>query len=354
MAGVRPILLKWAGDPVAALAGLDELRARAAEEGNDGLAPYLAGHVPGVLLHLGRLNDAAAAAIEHLALAEQTGQETQRTQALYNIALVDAHLGRLDQAEAAATEILEWTVDHDDRWLEMSATSVLGLVALTRGNHVDACSWFARWTRAADELRMIDPGITRFYGDHIEALVGCGAIDEAVVRTDVLEQRARRAGRICAAAIASRCRALLAATAGDLDAALALVDESLQFDNECTVPFERQRTMLLAGIIHRRGRHKSIARVVLSEASASFTAMGAAGWAERCQQELSRVGAPARSATELTVTEQRIAELAASGLTNRQVAERAFVSPKTVEANLVRIYRKLGITSRAELGARMG
>ena len=56
---------------------------------------------------------------------------------------------------------------------------------------------------------------------------------------------------------------------------------------------------------------------------------------------------------ELTATERRIAELAASGLTNRQVGERSFMSPKTVEANLARVYRKLGIASRAELGALM-
>jgi DNA-binding CsgD family transcriptional regulator len=55
----------------------------------------------------------------------------------------------------------------------------------------------------------------------------------------------------------------------------------------------------------------------------------------------------------LTDSERRIAELAASGKTNRQVAEAAFVSPKTVEANLARVYQKLGIRSRAELGARM-
>ena len=68
---------------------------------------------------------------------------------------------------------------------------------------------------------------------------------------------------------------------------------------------------------------------------------------------MQRVGTPAASVTSLTATEQKIAELAASGLTNRQVAEQSFLSPKTVEANLARVYRKLGITSRAELGARM-
>jgi DNA-binding CsgD family transcriptional regulator len=68
---------------------------------------------------------------------------------------------------------------------------------------------------------------------------------------------------------------------------------------------------------------------------------------------MARLGLRHRAATELTETERRIGELAASGLTNREVADAAFVSAKTVEANLARVYRKLGIASRAELGARM-
>jgi DNA-binding NarL/FixJ family response regulator len=75
-------------------------------------------------------------------------------------------------------------------------------------------------------------------------------------------------------------------------------------------------------------------------------------WAEQARAELGRVGLR-RAPDELTPTERRVAELAATGLTNREVASAAFMSPKTVEANLARVYRKLGIASRAELGARM-
>ena len=66
--------------------------------------------------------------------------------------------------------------------------------------------------------------------------------------------------------------------------------------------------------------------------------------------ELERVGLR-RAAQELTETELRVAELAATGMTNREIAAQAFISSKTVEANLARVYRKLGIRSRAELGA---
>jgi len=81
--------------------------------------------------------------------------------------------------------------------------------------------------------------------------------------------------------------------------------------------------------------------------------LSAAGWTARAESELERVAGRPGPSLELTATEQRVAVLAASGLTNREVAEQAFISPKTVEANLARAYRKLGISSRAELGAKM-
>jgi DNA-binding NarL/FixJ family response regulator len=73
----------------------------------------------------------------------------------------------------------------------------------------------------------------------------------------------------------------------------------------------------------------------------------------RGRDQRRRLGLRKGSSDELTPSEQTVASLAASGLTNRQIAECIFVSPKTVEANLARAYRKLGIHSRAELGAHM-
>ena len=98
---------------------------------------------------------------------------------------------------------------------------------------------------------------------------------------------------------------------------------------------------------------KLVAKESLTEALGIFEQLGSPSWAERARSDIRRLGLRHRPADELTAGERRIAELAAAGLTNRQVAEAAFVSPKTVEANLARVYRKLGIRSRAELGARM-
>jgi DNA-binding NarL/FixJ family response regulator len=119
------------------------------------------------------------------------------------------------------------------------------------------------------------------------------------------------------------------------------------------MPFELARTLLVKGVIERRARRRGRAKESFEQALAIFERVGARLWAERARQELKRVGLRRSSGDELTAAERRVAELAAQGMTNREVAAALFLSPKTVEANLSRTYRKLGITSRAELGARM-
>ena len=110
-----------------------------------------------------------------------------------------------------------------------------------------------------------------------------------------------------------------------------------------------------AGILkHRRRKEKRLANERLREALAVFETLGAPLWADRATAELARVGLRPRASHDLTETERRVAELAATGLSSRQIAERAFLAPKTVGNVIGRVYEKLGIHSRAELGARMG
>ena len=119
------------------------------------------------------------------------------------------------------------------------------------------------------------------------------------------------------------------------------------------MPFERARTQLLLGQLLRRDR--SDATAMLRDALAVFEQLGTPLWADRARAELAGAGRRARRPAQdgLTPAEQRVAELAASGLTNRDVAATLFISSKTVEATLARVYRKLGIRSRAELGRHM-
>jgi DNA-binding CsgD family transcriptional regulator len=118
------------------------------------------------------------------------------------------------------------------------------------------------------------------------------------------------------------------------------------------MPFERARTVLVLGQIRRRRKEKSLARQALQEALIVFEEFDTPLWAERARSELARL--PLRHATTgLTPTEDRIARLAVEGLTNREIADRTFLSPKTVEVNLTRVYRKLGVRSRTVLAARL-
>jgi DNA-binding NarL/FixJ family response regulator len=120
------------------------------------------------------------------------------------------------------------------------------------------------------------------------------------------------------------------------------------------MPFERARSLLVLGQLQRRQGRQTAAAQSLKDALRGFEELGAPLWADRARGELGRTNVGPHATNVLTRSEQRVAELAASGMTNRAVAAALFISPKTVEANLARVYRKLGIHSRAELGGRMG
>ena len=141
---------------------------------------------------------------------------------------------------------------------------------------------------------------------------------------------------------------MLCSALGDADAASAALAEALVLHERVGEPFERARTLLVLGTVQRRERKKRPARESLEAAFETFQSLGAALWAARARAELARVGGRA-STTGLTATEERVAELLAAGLTYRQAADALFVSPKTVQWNVSKIYRKLGIHSRAEL-----
>ena len=131
---------------------------------------------------------------------------------------------------------------------------------------------------------------------------------------------------------------------------MVTLERAVELQAALTNPFERGRTLLLAGEIHRRARHKALAKTSLELALTIFRQLGAPLWAERAQEEINRLGLRRRpSSSELTVNEQRVADLAASGLTNSEIAARLFLSPRTVEAHLSRIYRKLGVKSRTAM-----
>jgi DNA-binding CsgD family transcriptional regulator len=155
-------------------------------------------------------------------------------------------------------------------------------------------------------------------------------------------------------AVGARCRSMWLAATGDIVAATQMAEQAMAEHERLPMPFERARTQLLLGQLYRRQRRKDPASNTFREALQAFDTMGAPLWADRARAELARAKVAPTHDLALTPSERRVAELAASGMTNRDVAAALFISPKTVEANLARIYRKLGIKTRAELGRLIG
>ena len=141
---------------------------------------------------------------------------------------------------------------------------------------------------------------------------------------------------------------------GDLETSETAFERALAVHATLPMPFEHARTLLWQGRALRRRKEKLAARAALTEAERIFARLGAPSWAERAAAELRRLGLQRGAIGELTPTEERIARLVASGMTNKEVAAATFVTVKTVEANLGRIYRKLGVQSRRSLTSVVG
>ena len=273
---------------------------------------------------------------------------------LRGVALVAAYRGRLDEARRLATEGLELALASGDLALEVYHRQILGFVALSGGEPREAFEQLTRAVAAGLASGTRHPGRFKLEGDLVEAALAVSEQAAAEQAVAGLEHAAAVAPTPWTRVMAARGRGLLQAAAGDLDAARSSYDAVLAAHEDLPYPFELARTLLLAGTVHRRRKEKRLADERLREAVRIFDVVGTPIWAARARAELARVGRRPRAAADLTETEQRIAELAARGLSARQIAEQAFVAPKTVSNVLGRVYAKLGIGSRAELGAVMG
>jgi DNA-binding CsgD family transcriptional regulator len=347
------MLLEWAGDLDAARSTLTALRDAVLAHGDEHTLGYVAMRLGHVECLAGNWELASHYAAESFELTVQTALEEQRPFALMLTALVDAHLGRVAETRAAIDEGLPLALAVGVVPAHLEMLAIRGFLEHSLGDAREAHRFLGPLPRAVAEAGYGEPALFRFHGDAIETLLALGEHDAATALLAELEEQAHATGRVWAFTIASRCRALLSAAAGDSDAAYASLDTALELHEQLQEPFERGRTLLVRGTLQRRNRKKRPARESLTEALAVFDELGARLWSERTRAELGRIGgrAPATPGV-LTPTEERVAALVAAGRTYREVADALFISPKTVQWNLSKIYRKLGVRSRAELAAK--
>jgi len=304
------------------------------------LTECLAGHLEAARVH-------AEAA---MSLARELGMGGVIALASFALASVHAHLGDLEQACSLLAELPE---PEEPDMSTIQAEGLLGFVNLSRGEHESADEHLRTAVDAFARMGFGEPGQFRVHADAGEVAVLVNDLERAEQIGELLETHGRRTSHRWSLATAARVQALVAAARGSLDDALVACERSLEHHEELPMPIERARTLLVKGMIERRARRRGQAKRSFDEALEIFESTGARVWADRARTELNRVGLRRSSGDALTEGESRVAELAAQGLTNREVAAALHLSPKTVDANLSRIYRKLGIRSRAELGARM-
>jgi len=181
----------------------------------------------------------------------------------------------------------------------------------------------------------------------VEAGVRDGRPDEAATALDRLSERTRASGTEWALGTEARCRALLSDDE-------SLYRESVERLARSRAAVELARSRLLYGEWLRRENRRADAREQLRAAHESFSRMGAEAFAERARRELSATGETVRKRTvetvdELTAQEAQVARLAAQGRTNPEIGAQLFISPRTVEYHLHKVFPKLGISSRREL-----
>lgn len=269
-------------------------------------------------------------------------------------ALAAAGIGRVDEARSWAEETVGRADATGVRWDRFEAQRALGSTALLCHDPAAAVVVVLPVWQHCQEHGIADPGVFPVAPDLVEALAESGDTDRAREVTDRLRTLAVEQDHPWGLATADRCSATLRlAGGGDDPAADDLAAAATRLD-ELGLPYDAARARLALGRAQRRLRRWGAARDTLGRAAAAFDAIGSVGWAADARAELERVGARRPTAAgELTATERRVAELAAEGLANKEIAGALVVTVNTVEFHLRNTYAKLGIRSRAQLAGRL-
>ncbi len=283
--------------------------------------------------------------------------------AWYTAAMAEAGGGSFAQALRCAAHGVRASREEQDALHTTRALWALGAALLHTGRVEKAAATLAQVAELESRTGTADPSVLRWQGDAVEAYALCGRTDEA---RDLLEHMQERVGphpahaALRAALTRARglCRYLDGADAVE-EAAELLADAAHAFAG-LGLPVEEGRTQLLRGRVERRRRRAAAARTAWERARTLFDDAEARPWSTLANDHLAHLAghaaAPggdseAPATRRLTEHELRLAELVCTGATNQEAAQQMFISVKTVETVLSRIYRKLGIRSRTQLAA---
>ncbi|MDQ0810423.1 DNA-binding CsgD family transcriptional regulator/tetratricopeptide (TPR) repeat protein [Streptomyces sp. B3I7] len=292
---------------------------------------------------------------ESLRLARDTGIG-QAAAAMFT-SLAEAAGGDVERAGALAREAVARAEDHGDQVYLSRALGALGHAQLVAGDAAGAVRSLRRVRDVEEQLGVTDPARGRWHGDLAEALVRVGEVAEAQRLVDVTRVRAAALGRESVLAVLDRAEALVRAARGDVDGAVRQLMSARDRLGRLGYGLEEARAVYaLAGL---RGRRPG-GGASYEEAARLFRRCRAMPWLRQVEAEPAaepgasaavRAGASpgAEALGGLAATERQVAALVMEGATNREIAARLFISVKTVEATLTRVYRKLGIRSRVDI-----
>lgn len=344
------LLLAWSGQLHSAREGLNAIRRDSLERGVEGDVVFVSFHACFVAIWLGDMVEAARLAEDTVERAQQLGGNVSLFVALTTRAATRSYTGHEDAARADLDAAMAASMRSGFVAMVQWPVTVRGFLEVSLGNHqaaLDTLSPLMAQVLATPEATEMIGGA--FLPDAIEALIHLDRLEEAEALIDVLERNGHRLDRPWMLAVAGRCRAMVLAARGDVDGAHVAADRAMVEHDRVPMPFERARTQLVLGAIQRRRRQEVEAAESIKEAWRVFEHLGTPLWAARANAAMDDT-----QTHRLTPSEQKVARLTATGMTNAEVAAALFISPKTVEFHLAGIYRKLGIRSRAELGSRMG
>ncbi|MDQ6712447.1 MAG: AAA family ATPase [Candidatus Dormibacteraeota bacterium] len=330
-------------------APLERLIAAARAASAPGALPYALGHLSELDFRTGRWAQAYADASEAVALATELDHRFSLIYALACLAWIEAGRGLEADCRAHLTRMLSVS-PHAKTIVGGYSARIAGLLNLGYGRNEEAIKHLEPLSNVLRSAEVAAPFLFQEMPDLIEAYVHSGHRAEAETALATFQDQVKRSPGTWVFAAAERCRGLLEE---DFEPYFIA---ALELHDRTTMPFERARTELCYGERLRRAKQRSEARTHLHSALEVFETIGADPWADRARNELRATGETVRrqrpAMDDLTLQELQVALKVAEGATNREAAAALFISPKTVEAHLSRIYSKLGLRSRTELAHR--